>query len=449
MARIFPFRGYLYDRAKVGSYDNVLAQPYDKIDDAMQKALHQKSPYNIVRVSKGLDEPGDNALRNKYTRAGETLRKWIDEKVLVQDERPAVYAYHQVYKVEGQEMTRKGFIAVARLEDPGKGGVHAHEHTLAKPKQDRFQLVQATGATEGQIFMLYEDPKNVVNGILDAETRRPADLEAKDDLGETHRLWRVTDEKAVRSVQREMERKEVFIADGHHRYEVALMYRDECRKQGKRCGGDETFENRMMTFVNMDDAGLTIFPTHRLVRGLSGFAPEKLRAVLEKDFRIDEYTFVDDIDEKRTRRDLLEDLRIEGMGGHAFAVVLPGRNVYWLAALRDEKVMDAAVKEKHAPEWKRLDVVILHTLVIEGALGISKEAVANEKNVAYARHVEEVVEASRKGECQVAFLLNPTKIGEVKRLASLGEKMPQKSTDFYPKLLTGIVINKYAFEKGK
>ncbi|MEK7867382.1 MAG: DUF1015 domain-containing protein, partial [Planctomycetota bacterium] len=448
MARIFPFRGWLYNRDKVGSYDQVLAQPYDKIDEAMQKAYHERSPYNIVRVAKGLDEPGDGPSRNRYTRAGETLKKWIHEQVLVQDGKPAIYAYHQVYKVDEKERTRKGFIAVARLEDPGKGGVHAHEHTLAKPKQDRFQLINAVGATEGQIFMLYDDPDRVVNGILDGETLRPPDIEAKDDFGETHRLWRVTDEKRIRDVQREMERKELFIADGHHRYEVALMYRDEMRKRGTRCGGEETFENRMMTFVAMDDAGLTVLPTHRLLRGLEGFSAEKLRTALEKDFRVDEYTFVDDVDEKRTRRDLMEDLKVEGMGGHAFGVVLPGRNVYWLAALRDEKVMDAAVKEKHAPEWKRLDVVILHTLVIEGALGVSKEAVANEKNVSYARHAEEVVEAAKKGECQVAFLLNPTKIEQVRKLASLGEKMPQKSTDFYPKLLTGIVINKYNFEKG-
>ncbi len=449
MARIFPFRGFLYNREKVGSYDKVLTQPYDKIDEATQKAYHERSPYNIVRVAKGIEEPGDSPSRNKYTRAGETLKKWIQEHVLVQDEKPAIYAYHQVYTVDEKERTRKGFIAVARLEDPGKGGVHAHEHTLAKPKQDRFQLINAIGATEGQIFMLFDDPDKVVNRILDAETLRPSDIEARDDFGETHRLWRVTDEKRIRDVQREMERKELFIADGHHRYEVALMYRDEMRKRGMRCTGEETFENRMMTFVAMDDAGLTILPTHRLLRGLEGFSAEKLRAALEKDFRIDEYTFVDDVDEKRTRRDLVEDLKVEGMGGHAFGVILPGRNVYWLAALRDEKVMDAEVKEKHAPEWKRLDVVILHTLVLEGALGISKEAVANEKNVSYARHVQEVVDAAKRGDCQVAFLLNPTKIEQVKKLASSGEKMPQKSTDFYPKLLTGIVINKYNFEKSK
>lgn len=447
MVRIFPFRGWLYNREKVGSYDNVLTQPYDKIDEAMRKAYYERSPYNIVRVASGFDEPGDGPTRNKYTRAAETLKKWIDEKVLVQDPRPALYVYHQVYRVDDKERTRKGFIALARLEVPGKGGVHAHEHTLAKPKQDRFQLMMATGATEGQIFMLFDDPQKVVNGLLDAETNRPPDLEARDDFGEIHRLWRLTDERRIRDVQREMERKEVFIADGHHRYEVALMYRDECRKRGLRCLGEETFENRMMTFVAVDDAGLTILPTHRLVRGLDGFSPEKLRVALEKNFRVDEYTFVDDVDEKRTRRELMEDLRIEGLGGHAFGVVLPGRNVYWLAVLRDEKVMDAAVKEKHAPEWKRLDVVILHTLVIEGALGITREAVANEKNVSYARHVEEVVEAARKGECQVAFLLNPTRIEQVKKLALLGEKMPQKSTDFYPKLLTGIVIHRYNFEK--
>ncbi len=153
MARIFPFRGWLYDRQKVGSYENVLTQPYDKIDEAMQKAYHERSPYNIVRVAKGFDVPGDGPSRNRYTRAAESLKKWIDEKVLVQDPRPALYAYQQVYKVEDKERTRKGFIALARLEDPGKGGVHAHEHTLAKPKQDRFQLISAVGATEGQIFM--------------------------------------------------------------------------------------------------------------------------------------------------------------------------------------------------------------------------------------------------------------------------------------------------------
>jgi uncharacterized protein (DUF1015 family) len=447
MAKIFPFKGVLFNKSVVKDYGLVLTQPYDKIDEKMQDAYYRKHEFNIVRVTKGKEQPGDTDSNNKYTRAGEFINKWLKEGVLVQDKESAIYAYYQTFKdVTGKSKTRKGFIAVLKLEDFSKGGVHAHERTLAKPKQDRLNTMMAVGGSCGQIFMLYSDPKIVINKVMDSEANsRPADVECTDEYGETNKLWKITDEQKIKTICREMEHCEIFIADGHHRYETSLNYREEMRKRGKKASGNETFENRMMTFVNMDDEGLTIFPTQRLIFGLANFSFADFEAKLRKNFEVREYVFTDDASRSRQQTEMLEDLHVEGNESHCFGLAAGGTDKFLLLKLKDESVVDKLCKDEHTKEWKRLDVSILHTVILENMLGITKDKVEREENVSYKRHYDEAIKAALSGKCQMAFLLNPTKLVEVQKIAAKGERMPQKSTDFYPKLLTGMVISKISF----
>ncbi len=498
MAKILPFRAYRFDVEKVGSLSAVVTQPYDKIDAKAQEEYYKRHENNIVRVTKGKEEPGDTDQKNKYTRAGGFLKQWIESGVLVRDEKPAVYAYYQTFSLPGGEKrvhdgvsaagaasyqtftvpggekkVRKGFIALGALEEFGKGGVHAHEHTLAKPKQDRLNLTRATGATTGHIFMLYADKKLSVNRITDAEAQsRPPDLSAKDDYGAIHEVWRITDSTKIEKIVKEMATKELFIADGHHRYETALNFREELRKKGAKWGeGTETPDSRMMTFVNMEDEGLVILPTHRLIHSLAGFDFKKFRAALDAHFNVREYPFKQaapspcsccggaqpsrereraeetvEAFESRARAEMLEDLKIEGQEAHVFGLAAKGTESYFLLTLKNEKEIDKLITETHSAEWKRLDVSILHALILEKMLGIDKKKLEAQENVEYVRQTEDALEGVRSGKFQLAFLLNPTKLSEVREIAGKGERMPQKSTDFYPKLLSGLLINKMNIE---
>lgn len=436
MPRIFPFRALHFDPKRVGSLDQVVSQPYDKINDALRQKYYDRHPNHIVRIAKTKDDPGTD----KYATAARTLEEWLAEKIIVRDAEPAIWISHQIFKAEGGTRTRKGFVALGELAEFGKGGVHAHEKTLLAPKKDRFALMTATrGLTEGHIFMLYSDPKHTADSVLDRFTQGPPTLEAKDDYGEIHRAWRVTDPKAIAAVQADLAPRDIFIADGHHRYEVALQYREECRKQGLACEGTETYDRRMMTFINMEDPGMVIFPTHRLVSGLASFEPKAFLKRLAEHFDVREFGAAT----AETRRDLMEDMRIEGQVRHCFGFA--AADGLRLLTLRDEKLCDTAIPGDRAPEWKRLDVAILHSLILDRVLGITPEMVEREQHMSYARHADEVW-AALPG-VQAAFLLNPTKLREVKIVSEKGERMPQKSTDFYPKLLTGFVMNRVAFSR--
>ncbi|MCE9584561.1 MAG: DUF1015 domain-containing protein [Planctomycetes bacterium] len=437
MPRVFPFRALHFDVAKIGSLDKVVSQPYDKINEATQQKYYERDPKHIVRIAKTKDEPG----KDKYAEAGKTLEAWLADGTIVREKEPAIWISHQVFKFNGETRTRKGFVAIGELAEFGKGGVHAHEKTLLAPKKDRFALMTATkGLTEGHIFMLYSDPKNAANSALDPFTKGPPTLEAKDDYGEIHRAWRVTDPKAIAAVQADLAARDIFIADGHHRYEVALQYREECKKQGLKCEGNETYDRRMMTFINMEDPGMVIFPTHRLVSGLKTFEAKEFLSKIAPFFSAKDYGKYTEA----TRRELVEDLRIEGQVKHCFGFATPAGGL-WLLTLIDDKMLDTEIRDQRAPEWKRLDVAILHSLILDRALGITPEMVEQEKHMSYARHADEVWAALPK--VQAAFLLNPTKLAEVKVISEKGERMPQKSTDFYPKLLTGFIMNRVSFAR--
>jgi uncharacterized protein (DUF1015 family) len=432
MANVFPFRGYRYNKQKIGELSKVITEPYDKINAELQAEYYKRAPYNIVRVIKGKTEAGDDENNNQYLRAGKYLDEWIAQDVLKRDENEAIYAYSEEYSIDGQSpKTRLGFIALGELEEFGKGGVKPHERTLAGPKADRLNLMRATAAQFGLIFMLYSDPSRQVNSILDQCCKRTPDMEAKDDNGVIHRIWLVTDKKAVVNIQNLMKNKLLFIADGHHRYETALNYKREMEEKGAKCSaGSENYNNRMMAFVAMEDKGLTILPTHRLLFNLT---PEQLKSFPKK---TQEYC---DIIPCRSLSDMLEKMKIESAGDHRFGFYQNGN--FGVMKVKDEKRVCKLVSSEGSDAYKKLDVTQLHAL-LEHILGIDKEKLEKESNVAYERYAKQAVHLIDQGKYQMAIFMNPTKAGQVSEVAGSGERMPQKSTDFYPKLYTGLVINK-------
>lgn len=442
MAKVFPFHGYRYNPDKIKDVSAVVTQPYDKINQALQERYYAAHDRNVVRIIRGKEQQGDDEDNSKYTRAAGCLNQWIQDETFTREGKPAIYAYYQDYVLpSGARKTRRGFVAMCELMDYGEGGVKPHEKTLAGPKADRLNLLRATQAQFGQIFMLYSDPENSINDILAEAAREKPLVEAFVGDDEHHRVWAVTDPEGIALIQKVMADKPIFIADGHHRYETALNYRNEMRAKGFRCEGPETFNRRMMTFVNMDDKGLTIFPTHRLVFDVPGFEPELLLKQLGDFFDIRECPF-DEPTEEQVRTEFLEDLKVEGMAAHCLGMYIAREKTYRLLTLKNPNDIDKVMTEDRPSSWKQLDVSILHLMIMDRFLGIGPRELEAQTNVHYERSAEDAIEKVRAGDYQLTFLMNPTRIQQVKDIALAGEKMPQKSTDFYPKLLTGLVFVK-------
>ena len=406
MARVFPFRPYRY-AASAGPIDRLVTQPYDKISPAMRERYLSLSPHNLVRIILGERQPDDGPENNVYTRAAAHLEDWIASGVLAQDSEPAFYAYVQEFSVPDVpgKLVRKGFIGLGAVEDYSAGVVHRHEQTLKGPKQDRMDLLRHTHAHCGQIFMLYPDPELAIDKILDEAATHPPTAELTDEYEVQHRLWRISDPAAVERITQLMADRKLLIADGHHRYETALAFsRDHPRLEGA--------DRVMMTFVNMHSPGLRILATHRLVNGLANFDAAALIA------RLGAVPVP------------LERLRT------LFATPAPDRlRLGIVIAGHDEAYL---VDRPRKPE--DLDVRFLHDEILAGALGISEQEVREEKYLKYVRGFDAAVERVRAGEAQVAFLLEPTTAEQVANVAFSGGVMPQKSTDFYPKLLSGLTI---------
>jgi len=429
MAEILPFRALRYNPAKVGHLGKVVTQPYDKISPEMQARYYDLSPYNLVRIIRGRANPGDTPVDNVYRRAARTLGEWIEAGVLVPDPEPAVYAYYQDYNLPGEAFSskqRRGFIALCRLEDYDACVVHRHEETLSGPKADRLELLKATRAHFGQIFVLYSDPEREIEQRLE---RNAIGIEAAvvtDEYGCMHRLWRESNPQTLEHIVAAMRGRKLVIADGHHRYETALAYRDFCRAQGKR---DERAEYVMMTFIRKESAGLTILPTHRVVHSLPGF---DWNAFQERAGRFFAWENLGPLAGEELRARLAE----AGRGGPALvAYAGAGR----LALLRLRAGLDlAGPLADVAAGLRRLDVVILHRLLLEQTLGIDRQAVREERNLRYAREFAEALAQVDQGRAQLALLMNPTPVDAVWENALAGQPLPQKSTDFYPKLLSGL-----------
>lgn len=434
MAEIIPFKALRYDPDQV-KLEDVLTQPYDKITPEMQARYYERSPHNLVRIILGKAGETDTDTFNIYTRAAEYLHDWRSGGLLKQDTEPGIYLYAQTFTVPGtpELAERRGLIALGRIHDYADGVVFRHEQTLAKPRQDRLNLLRATRAHFGQIFMLYSDPQNEIEKLLQARTEEDPDTSLLDEYETLHRVWNITNPALIQAVQEKMRDKKLLIADGHHRYETALAYRNERRDQAGTSDPNASSEYLMMTLVPMESRGLVILPTHRIVHGLPAFDREQMLENAGRFFEIDR------IDLRMESRSATTLLGQAGENGTAF-VAVTRQGPYLLRAKKDA-VEDAL---RAVPSLQRdLDVVQLHRLMLERILGISEDAILNQQHVKYERDAFEAISWVRQG-ANVAFLMNPAKIEQVRDIAFAGEVLPQKSTDFYPKLLSGLAI--YALE---
>jgi len=440
MATIYPFRAWRYNPSAV-KLDDVVTQPYDKISPAMQQAYYDRSPYNLVRVILGLPELFD-AERGEsvYTRAARNLHAWREQGILTQEKAPCLFAYSQTFKVPGTDITkeRRGFIGLGKLHDYAEQVVFRHEYTLSKPKSDRLNLLKATRAHFGQIFMLYSDPACSVEKILYGGGA--PDAEVTDEYGVLHRVWRVSDPAAIRLLTTAMADKKLIIADGHHRYETALNYSKEHAPAAPAKTESSTSQLPqpaypeaavMMTFVNMDSDGLVILPTHRVVHSLKSFDPAAFAKSAEAFFTVEKLPDGDAASRIET---------LKAQQGIAFVAATKAGD--YLLRARPEAAA-AALAELPEPQ-RQLDLSYLHTIILDRLLGLDAEKVREQTNLRYLRDSSEAVDQVSRGEADVAFLTNPVTMEQLKEVAFAGSVMPQKSTDFYPKLLSGLAI--YALE---
>jgi uncharacterized protein (DUF1015 family) len=443
MAEIQPFRAYRYDTKRVALKD-VLTQPYDKITPAMQDAYYAESPYNLIPVEKGRTSADDNPANNVYSRAAAKVDEWIASKILLQDSAPGIYVYSQEFLVPGTQSrrTRIGFIALARVEDYAAEVVFRHEHTLSGPKADRIELLRQTHVQTGQLFFLYDDRAKQIDTWLEQIARTEAPNELIDEFGVTHRLWPVSDPAFVKRVQEAMLEQKLVIADGHHRYETALHLRNENRQRAGKSDPMAATEFAMATFINTHSRGLTILPTHRLVSRVANLDFDRFRKNLAPIFDWYSYPFANADERASAYSEFRKDLERPNHGRRAIGVY-PGAGAaggaFYLFVLRRDADLEALLPDVSEAQ-RALDVVLLHRLILEKGLGITLEAVAGEKNITYEREMDVTIDAVDRGEAQLAFLLNPVRVEQVTQIALGGDVMPQKSTDFYPKLLSGIAI---------
>lgn len=441
MANIYPFRAFRYQVDRAGTaLENLVTQPYDKITPTMQERYYKLSPHNLVRLIRGRAEPGDNGRQNVYTRAAKWLEEWIQAGVLAQESQPALYPYFHEYMVpgSGERRVRKGFIGLGRIEDYTAGIVHRHEMTLSGPKADRLELLRHTRTHFGQIFMIYSDPAGEVDNLLERVARGQPPQEVRDEYNAVHRLWTVTDPKTIGRIQELLADKKLIIADGHHRYETALAYRNECRERRGKVDPEAPHEKVMMTFINMDSPGVTILPTHRLVANLPGFNFAAFRDKASAHFDWYAYPLAGKPKQDVVAR-LLRDLAERGASRPCFGVCAASESALYLFLLK-VNVDLGRLLPKVSPKQRSLDLVVLHKLLLEACLGLDEESVRKEKNLNYLREWQEALEAVETGKAQVAFLVNPIRVQQVREVAFSGEVLPQKSTDFYPKLLSGLTL---------
>ncbi|MBN1566257.1 MAG: DUF1015 domain-containing protein [Acidobacteria bacterium] len=427
MAFIYPFRGFRYNKDIAGDLNQVIAQPYDKTTPPMQDEYYRRSPFNVVRITLNIEKRKNPDT--EYPEAGAVFRQWIRQRVLEQDSLPAIYAYHQEYAVEGSRKLQKGFVALLDLKNPG-AGIIPHEQTLAAPKQDRLQLIRSIEGNEDLIYMLYSDDLLTVNGAMDKSiSGRAPEIDVSDEYGARHRLWAITDSVVIQNIQNHMKPRELFIADGHHRFETSVNYVKECEQRHWRPSATESFDKRMVAFINIAD-GVTILPTHRLVRDLPSFDVRSFLNDAKEHFSVETVPSAKELQRKMK----------EEQDGHVFGFYPAGLKQFYLLRLTEKPQGDA-------DELQRLDVSILHTLLLEKCLGIDEHHLEAQAHVDYEREPEACIRLVDEKKYQAAFFQNPPTAEQMQRIASLGRRMPQKSTDFYPKLLTGLIFMKMEIEK--
>ncbi len=435
--QIRPFKAFRFSADVVGDAGDCIAPPYDVVDDALREQLYAKNAHNIIRITKGKTTASDNGQNNQYTRAADYLSRWVEQGALKQDSAEAIYAYVQDFESAGVRYQRQSFVALGRLEEFGEV-VKPHEQVFHKPMIDRLSLKRATCADFGLVFMLYEDPKKVADGIMTKTAGDEPLVDFVDEQDVRHRLFAITADKDIEQIARMMSDKSCIIADGHHRYTTGLTYSKE--------NGNPVAGYQMFAFANVHQDGLIVLATHRVVGNLEDFSMERLIVRLAEKFQVTRYESNSAQAKAQARQKMLEHMRAEHENDrNAFGMYGAG-SAFYVAVLRDKRAMDAVVHDM-SPAWKALDVSVLHKLVLEGLLGIDQEKLAQGEHIQYVKDTPNAMDDSiaqiDAAQKQVAFFMNPVKIRELKMVTDAGERMPQKSTYFYPKVYSGLTINKF------
>ncbi len=422
MAEIIPFKGVLYNPDKVDA-GAVTAPPYDIVTPEFKDVLYNRSPYNIIRIDFGKDNAGDNDKENRYTRASRWLNEWLGKETMVEDTTPAFYCYEASYKTNGEEKQLRGFLAAVKIEELGSGRIHPHEMTHSKPKTDRLNIIRFCKANISPVFSLYNSPERLSSSILEKVVKRKALIEAKNGDDFIHRLWRISDKTLIETIKKELADKDIFIADGHHRYETALEFRNEMDKKSLIKTGIEPFNYVMMFLANTEDDSLTLLPTHRIVK-----LDRKTEELLHPYFDITSINFDNTSGEESARQEMFKAMQNKR---HSFGMFTKNENAYYVLSFKGSDIETNSHKS-----LQDLDVTILHKFIFEKLLRVDSFEYEMDPQLA-------VEKARRHGSYQAAFFLNPTKMEDVREVALAGQRMPPKSTYFYPKLLTGMVIYKF------
>lgn len=438
MAKVLPFKGLRYNIEKFEDLATVTAPPYDIISPEEQAAIYDYSENNIIRIDFGKELADDTDKNNRYTRAGELLDKWIAEEVLKFEDAPAFYIYEQVFSLPGSvaQNSFKGIISAVQLEEFSKKVILPHEETISKAKTDRLNLMRTTGANISQIYSLYLDEDKKINEIISQQSSGEPDIQFTTPDGIIQNIWIVKCPEVTQKITDLFEGKQLFIADGHHRYETALNYQREFRGANDCPDELQPYDTIMMMLVSMDDDGLFVFPTHRMLKDVENFDENMLVSVLTDRFTASKIHFTEG-----DYADIITE-RLSKTADDKLFALYTGEDYYYLLKLKDLSVMENEIPDMSAA-YRNLDVTILHTLILEKYFGIDKENMAQQKNLVYTRSADEAVEAVQSGEFCCSFIINPTKVSEIKEVSLAGEKMPQKSTYFWPKLVTGIVMHKF------
>lgn len=423
MATIKEFNGLRFTK-KAGDMNKLVCPPYDIISDSQRAEFIKTNEHNIIRLELPKGE-------NPYEEAGQTLKEWLKEETLKTDDKAGIYVYEMQFESNGVPYSVKGIITLVGLEEFSKGIILPHEETLSKAKEDRFNLMNATFCNFSQIYSLYMDDDNSTYSIIDSVSSGAPDVSVKDADGTVHNLWCIYDSEVISKLKEKFADKKLYIADGHHRYETALRFSKHVRENNLVDANSDKTDYVMMMLVNMENSGLVVLPTHRIVKNLDEFNSEK---VLEK---CAEYFEIQKVGCENCSQKELKDAYAQGKKAFAYF----DGNAHYVLTLKDISVMDKIFPDS-SDAYKGLDVNVLHSLILEKLFGIDKENMAKQINLTYTKFVSEALDSVKAGNANCCFLLNPTRVEEIRDVAAAGEKMPQKSTYFYPKLITGLVMNK-------
>jgi uncharacterized protein (DUF1015 family) len=436
-----PFRALHYDPEKVDDIGLCLAQPYDVISPEQQQAYYRQHPYNVIRLILNEERAGDSETENPYTRARSHLALWQAEGVIRETERPSFWVYEQAFDIpEIGRKTVKGFIGLVRLQDYEERRILAHEKIMTRPLEDRVHLMRTTETQFEYIWSIYRDEAYVIDNILDETGRQEPIIDFYEESTLVHhRMWRLLDAEKCRIISRTMEHLTIYIADGHHRYQAMLNIRDEMRQRYPDAGPDAPWEFIMMFLVNSEHEGLTVLPTHRTLYNLQLSNLSELHLSILEHFHVKSYSFIGS-NEGQARKRWLRDLRDAEPGVHKFGALITKLNRYFLITLKDAEAYEEMVDIPLSSEWKLLDVNILNTLILQRIIGLTEGELSAQTNVAYTKDLEAALQSVREGGMQVALILNATRLADIITIAENDERMPRKSTHFYPKPLSGLLF---------